>query len=161
MAKTKKKTEISKDEVLKIYAEKGATAASEAAGVSKRTVQRWASVAGVGSGYKAPIRRTEPSAAAYMRGCRTEECVEAYRKANTDAKNRRLDRFQSGASKPDCGKASTYSNYDCRGEACKAAWSKYLRDKRNTGSGSSGDQLLVDSEGTPLACPMRLNPLDD
>jgi hypothetical protein len=147
-----------KEEVLVIYAQEGAAAAARAADRSIRTVQRWANEAGVVSGYSKPFTAGPDSAAAYLRGCRTPECVEAYREANRAAKERRIERFHSGETTPECGTASTYSNYDCRGEACSEAWSLYLRSKRAGIPVDSSLQVLATDEGEVLHCPYGLNP---
>ena len=119
-----------RDEVLETYAKQGATAASEFAGVSKRTVQRWAASEAVTSGYKAPIIRMCPSAASYARGCRCEGCVVANREAQREIKDRRISRFRQGGVQINHG-VSGYSNWDCRCELCRSSWSNYLRGRRN------------------------------
>lgn len=115
--------------VLKVYAKSGATEAAKIAGVSKRTVQRWASAAGIDSGYEPPIIRECPSAAAYARGCRCAGCTEANREAQRQIKARRVARFQAGQVEITHG-VSGYSNWDCRCGECKSAWSTYLRERR-------------------------------
>jgi len=124
-----------KDAVLLTYGTLGATAAASQAGVSKRTVQRWAAVEGIESGYEAPIIRLCPSAASYARGCRCEGCKDANREAQRAIKVRRIKRFKSGKTQIKHG-VSGYSNWDCRCADCKAAWSTYLRDRRAGGLSS-------------------------
>jgi hypothetical protein len=151
-------------EVLQIFADHGATLAAAAAGVTPRTVKRWGQRAGVKSGYDPTLPHTpDDSNAGYRRGIRTEEAVEAHREAVREAKERRVERFKEGETVHACGKASTYSNYDCRGQACRVAWSVYLKKKRGTidGEPSMAEQVLVDFEGSPLRCPQGLNPLED
>lgn len=118
-----------KDAVMQVYAGKGATAAATLAGVSKRTVQRWAAAEGIESGYTAPIIRLCPSAASYARGCRCDGCKEANKEVQRAIKERRIKRFKSGKTKIKHG-VSGYSNWDCRCSDCKAAWSEYLRERR-------------------------------
>jgi len=151
-------------QVLQIFADHGATVAAAAAGAAPRTVKRWAKRAGVRSGYDPSTPSTpDGSRAGYRRGIRTEEAVEAHREAARESKERRVERFLAGEAVPACGKGSTYSNYDCRGQACRVSWSVYLRKKRGRmdGTPSMSEQVLVDFEGTPLECPHRLNPLED
>lgn len=151
-------------QVLQIFADHGATLAAAAAGVTPRTVKRWAKRAGVRSGYDPSMPYTEDGTrAGYRRGIRTEEAIEAHRESMRVAKERRVERFQAGEAAPACGKASTYSNYDCRGAGCRFAWSTYLKKKRGKmdGEASMGEQTLVDFEGNPLGCPHGLNPLED
>lgn len=120
-----------REEVLKVYAESGATAASEIANVSKRTVQRWAAKEGIKSGYEPEIIRPCPSAAAYARGCRCDGCKGANREVQREVKARRIARFRdpSGKTKIKHG-VSGYSNWDCRCEVCRTKWSGYLRARR-------------------------------
>lgn len=127
MAKTK--TPPTREEIIELYAAEGATAAAEAAGVSKRTVQRWAAKADVHSGYENPILRPCPSAASYQRGCRCEGCVEANREVQREIKARRVAKLRAGRAVIKHG-VSGYSNWDCRCAKCRSAWSKYLRDRR-------------------------------
>jgi len=151
-------------EILQIFADHGATPASIASGVTRRTIQRWARRAGVTSGYNPRLARTpDDTNAGYRRGVRTEEAIEAHQESVRDAKQRRVQRFHDKETTPACGKASTYSNYDCRGEACRTAWSVYLKRKRGTldGTPSMTEQMLVDLEGNPLHCPCGLNPLEN
>lgn len=151
-------------EVLQIFADHGATLAAAAAGVTPRTVKRWAARAGVTSGYDPSAPRTpDGTRAGYRRGLRTEEAVEAHRESAREMKERRVERLRAGEAAPACGKASTYSNYDCRGTGCRFAWSVYLKKKRGKldGKASMGEQSLVDFEGNPLHCPFGLNPLED
>lgn len=151
-------------QVLQIFADHGATLAAASAGVAPRTVKRWARRAGVKSGYDPSAPSTpDGTRAGYRRGVRTEEAIEAHRESARESKERRVERFDAGEATPACGKASTYSNYDCRGQGCRVAWSIYLKKKRGKmdGEASMGEQTLVDFEGTPLHCPKRLNPLED
>ena len=120
----------SREEVLAVYAESGATAAAEIAGVSKRTVQRWAADEGVLSGYKPKITSPAPSVAAYKRGERDEESKAAYRDAQRKTKERRIERARKGVTEIPHGTVSGYSNWNCRCEECRAAWSAYLRERR-------------------------------
>lgn len=122
-------SDTNRDKIMKIYATEGASAAAVAAGVSKRTVQRWAAAAKVGSGYVPPIRRECPSAASYARGCHCDGCTLANREAQREIKARRVERFQQGLVKIVHG-VSGYANWECRCPVCKSAWSKYLRDRR-------------------------------
>ena len=121
------------DKVMGLYSTEGATAAAKFAGVSKRTVQRWASEQGVKSGYVAPIEMECPSAASYTRGCRCEGCRLANKEAQRETKKRRIERFRSGRTKIKHG-VSGYSNWDCRCEKCRKAWSAYLRKRRQGGA---------------------------
>jgi hypothetical protein len=120
-----------REKVLEVYAESGASAASEIAGVSKRTVQRWAALEGIESGYEPKIIVPCPSAAAYARGCRCDGCKEANREVQREIKARRISRFRSGKTKIKHG-VSGYSNWDCRCPDCRSAWSEYLRERRKT-----------------------------
>jgi len=151
-------------EVLQVFADHGATLAAAAGGVTPRTIKRWAKRAGVKSGYDpSQIQTGDGTSAGYRRGVRSEEAIEAHQEAMREAKQRRVERFEAGETVPACGKASTYSNYDCRGQGCRVAWSVYLKKKRGTidGTPSMGEQILVDFEGNPLECPKGLNPLED
>lgn len=121
-----------KNQILRIYAKKGATPAAEAAGVSKRTVQRWAAKAGISSGYTAPVLRDCPSVASYNRGCRCSGCVAANKEASRQTKARRVARFENGEVEIEHG-VSGYSNWDCRCETCRAEWSAYMRERRSGG----------------------------
>jgi hypothetical protein len=123
---------ITKEKALELYATKGATPAAEAAHVSKRTIQRWAKVEGLDSGYDPASRITTscPSSAEYARGCRCEGCKEANREMQREIKARRLERVSRGKRKVPHG-VSGYSNWDCRCSECKKAWSSYLRGRRN------------------------------
>jgi hypothetical protein len=125
---------IDRAEVLKVFADQGAAAASELAGVSRRTIQRWAAVEGIRSGYTAPIIRECPSAAAYARGCDCDGCKEANREQQRQVKARRVAYFQEHGTKRDGTPiphgVSGYSNWDCRCEVCRPAWSAYLREHR-------------------------------
>jgi len=118
-----------RDKILEVYAESGATVAAEIAGVSKRTVQRWAASEGIESGYEPKIIVPCPSAAAYTRGCRCDGCKEANREVQRQIKARRIARFRSGQTKIKHG-VSGYSNWDCRCENCRTEWSAYLRERR-------------------------------
>jgi len=124
-----------KAKVLDVYADRGATAAATQAGVSKRTVQRWAAAEGIESGYTAPIIRLCPSAASYARGCRCDGCKDANLEVQRAIKERRIKRFKSGKTKIVHG-VSGYSNWDCRCLVCKKAWSEYLRGRRAGGLSS-------------------------
>lgn len=126
MAETSKPT---REEILKIYSVEGATAAASEAGVSTRTIQRWAAQEGVTSGWVPPILRDHGTAACYIRGCRKPECVEANREANREVKARRIERFRKGKVTIRHG-VSGYSNWDCRCSECRTAWSAYLRSRR-------------------------------
>lgn len=130
MATTTETTDVPRDKVLKVYAEQGATAAAELAGVSKRTVQRWAGTEGILSGYEPEITRPCPSAAAYTRGCRCDGCKAANREVQRQIKDRRVARFRKGEREPRRHGVSGYSNWDCRCEECRTAWSEYLRERR-------------------------------
>lgn len=120
---------LPREQALTIYANEGAAAAAEAAKVSIRTVQRWASDAGVRSGYKRTTTRGHGTAACYLRGCRKKECVEANREENRQVKARRVARFKAGKVHIKHG-VSGYSNWDCRCPLCTNAWSAYLRERR-------------------------------
>lgn len=122
---------LSRAEALKVYATEGASAAAEAASVSTRTIQRWATAEGITSGWEPPILRGHGTAACYVRGCRKAECVEANRISNREVKERRVARFKAGKVKILHG-VSGYSNWDCRCAECRVAWSTYLRDRRNS-----------------------------
>lgn len=124
--------DIDREEILRIYSEEGATVAASKAGVSKRTVQRWAAASRVHSGYEAPIMRECPSAASYARGCRCEGCKEENRLTQKEIKARRVARFKAGEVEITHG-VSGYSNWDCRCNECKSAWSSYLRERRQHG----------------------------
>lgn len=117
------------EEVLEVYAESGASVAAEFAGVSKRTVQRWAAANKIESGYEPTWTVPCPSPAAYNRGCRCDGCVQANRELQREIKARRIARFRAGKTKIKHG-VSGYSNWDCRCDKCRAAWSKYLRERR-------------------------------
>lgn len=130
MATASKIPPTMREMVLKIYAERGATAAAAFAGVSKRTVQRWANAEGVLSGYKPRIYRPCPSAAAYARGCRCDGCKAANREVQRQIKERRINKFREGKRKPRRHGVSGYSNWNCRCDVCRKAWSKYLRERR-------------------------------
>lgn len=119
----------SREQVLEVYATEGATAAADLAGVSKRTVQRWAAQEGIRSGYEPQITRDCPSAASYTRGCRCEGCKEANREQQRAVKERRVKRFKTGKVDISHG-VSGYSNWDCRCGVCGSAWSAYLRERR-------------------------------
>lgn len=130
-------TDIDIDAVLAVYAGPGgsveaAEVASRLAGkpISKRTVQRWASDRGVKSGFVPPVKVDYPSAAAYARGCRSEECVEANRQAQRAVKERRVVEGRVGKRRVPHGTVSGYSNWDCRCDRCRSAWSEYLRERR-------------------------------
>jgi hypothetical protein len=118
-----------RERVLEVYAESGASAAAAIAGVSKRTVQRWAAAEEIESGYEPKIIVPCPSAAAYARGCRCDGCKEANRDVQRAIKSRRIARFKSGVTKIKHG-VSGYSNWDCRCPDCRSAWSEYLRERR-------------------------------
>jgi hypothetical protein len=120
---------MTKEEALKLYASEGASAAASEAGVSTRTIQRWAAQEGVKSGWQPPILRDHGTAACYIRGCRRDECVEANRQANREVKARRVERFKKGKVTIRHG-VSGYSNWDCRCGVCRNAWSAYLRGRR-------------------------------
>jgi len=120
-----------RDQILQTYAEEGAQAAANQAGVSKRTVQRWAANAGIASGYQTPILRDCPSAASYVRGCRCQGCIDENRKTQREIKDRRVARYKQGQTKIKHG-VSGYSNWECRCGVCRSAWSSYLRGRRST-----------------------------
>lgn len=119
-----------REKVLKIYGSKGPDAAAEAAGVSKRTAQRWAAAAGVKYHYENPILRGHRTSACYARGCRKKQCVEANKEAQRAIKARRVERRIRGEAKFKHG-VSGYSNWDCRCGRCKKSWSEYLRERRS------------------------------
>lgn len=120
---------LSREEALKLYAGEGASAAASEAGVSTRTIQRWAAQEGVKSGWVPPVLRDHGTAACYIRGCRRPECIEANRQANREVKARRIERFRKGKVSIRHG-VSGYSNWDCRCPLCRNAWSTYLRGRR-------------------------------
>jgi hypothetical protein len=125
---------VDRSEILDIYKTQGATAAALKAGVSKRTVQRWAAKAratrtDLNSGYKPPIRGC-PSAAEYARGCRCPGCTEANRIVQRGIKERRVARYRAGLVTITHG-VGGYSNWDCRCAVCREAWRNYLRARRN------------------------------
>lgn len=122
-------TTPNREEVLETYATHGASAAATKAGVSTRTVQRWAAAEGIKSGWEPPILRGHGTSACYIRGCRKPECVEANKQTNREVKERRVARYEAGTVKVKHG-VSAYSNWNCRCAECKAAWSAYLRDRR-------------------------------
>lgn len=123
--------EVDREEVVKLYQEIGAAAAARQVGVSRRTVQRWARAAGIQSGGWEPVHRRKPcpSAAAYSHGCRCDGCKLANREAQRATKQRRVERYRNGRRDIKHG-VSGYSNWDCRCEVCRTAWSKYLKDRR-------------------------------
>lgn len=122
---------LTKTEALKLYEVEGAAAAAAAASVSPRTIQRWASQAGVQSGWEPTPQRGHGTAACYIRGCRRPECIEANRIVNREVKERRIARFKAGQVKIKHG-VSGYVNWSCRCADCRNAWSAYLRDRRNS-----------------------------
>lgn len=122
--------EPTREEVLKIYERDGASAAASLAGVSTRTVKRWAAQEGVSSGYTAPIIRGHGTAACYIRGCRETKCVEANREVQREVKRRRIERYRAGKVTIKHG-VSGYSNWDCRCGECTSSWSTYLRERRH------------------------------
>jgi len=124
---------VGRDEALKIYEQDGAVAASQAAGVSTRTIQRWANAEGLTSGWEPSPTKGHGTAACYIRGCRLPECVEANRQTNREVKERRVKRFEAGQVTLDHGKVTSYVNWQCRCQECKSAWSAYLRNRRNHG----------------------------
>jgi len=126
---TSTKVPADRETILRVYAEKGATAAAAIASVSKRTVQRWAASEGIGSGYEPKIIVPCPSSAGYARGCRCDGCKEANREVQREIKARRIARFRSGKTRIKHG-VSGYSNWDCRCPECRSAWSEYLRERR-------------------------------
>jgi hypothetical protein len=130
MANSSKKDTLDLPRLLTIYATEGAVAAAKEAGVSVRTMQRWAGQEGIQSGYRTPVSAECPSAAAYNRGCRCEGCVDANRIAGRQAKDRRIARAHHGAEVPHG--VSGYSNWDCRCVTCSTAWATYLRKRRAT-----------------------------
>lgn len=129
MAKAKPTVE----QVLEVYAQEGATAAAEYGQVSSRTVQRWASLEGIVSGWVPPITQGHGTSACYMRGCREQECVEAHRETQRKLKARRVKRLKQGKVTVKHG-VSAYSNWNCRCEVCRAAWAAYLRERKRVRS---------------------------
>lgn len=129
MANYSKKDTLDLPRLLTIYATEGAVAAAKEAGVSVRTMQRWAAQEGVESGYKTPVSAQCPSAAAYGRGCRCDGCIDANRVAAREAKDRRIARAHHGVEVPHG--VSGYSNWDCRCVTCSTAWATYLRKRRS------------------------------
>ncbi len=131
MAARKKQSQVSVDKILEMYETEGATPAAKMAKVSKRTVQRWASDAGMKSGFDPASRITTtcPSSAEYGRGCRCDGCKEAQREAQRAVKQRRIKRARTGRVQIPHG-VSGYSNWDCRCPTCRGAWSQYLRSRR-------------------------------
>jgi hypothetical protein len=134
MSNTKTVDPEIRQQALDIYVKEGAEAARLAVGVSKRTVQRWASDAGLKYEYVAPLLPC-PSMASYARGCRCDGCVEANREHQKEVKARRVAYGKKHGKKktgePIPHGVSGYSNWDCRCGTCKAEWSAYLRRKRD------------------------------
>lgn len=122
---------MNKEEALKIYATEGATAAASAAGVTTRTIRRWGAAAGINSGYVAEPTVPCPSVAAYARGCRCDGCRDANRVRQAEGNADRKKRLASGQTSVIHGRVSTYGNWSCRCGECSAAWSAYLRQKKN------------------------------
>lgn len=122
-----------RQQALDVYVKEGAEAAGLATGVSKRTVQRWASEAEVEYVY-VPYLLPCPSVASYARGCRCDGCVEENREHQKEVKARRVAYGKKHGKKktgePIPHGVSGYSNWDCRCPVCKSEWSSYLRTKR-------------------------------
>ncbi|MFI2426554.1 hypothetical protein ACH5A7_21070 [Streptomyces sp. NPDC018955] len=68
-------------------------------------------------------------ASTYKSGCRCTECREANRVYQA-ASNKRRAADPALADRAGHGRASTYINYACRCDACKAANSQRLREQR-------------------------------
>lgn len=122
-----------RQQALDVYVKEGAEAARLAVGVSKRTVQRWASEAEVEYTY-VPVLLPCPSMASYARGCRCDGCIEVNREHQKEVKARRVaygkEHGKKRTGEPIPHGVSGYSNWDCRCGKCKAEWSSYLRTKR-------------------------------
>lgn len=65
--------------------------------------------------------------ASYAAGCRCVPCTDANTERLREAKRLRVDRFRRGEIEPPHGVKSTYTNYDCRCDPCREAWSEHMR----------------------------------
>jgi hypothetical protein len=115
--------------VLEVYADRGLAAAAEATEASPRTIQRWAQVAGVVSGWEPPDLVPCPSPAAYNRGCRCDGCIAANLEEGRVVKARRVKRGKTGKAEIPHG-VTGYNNWNCRCEACRTEWMAYMRERR-------------------------------
>lgn len=58
----------------------------------------------------------------YNRGCRCEECFEAQSTHNKEGKKRLAEEFKAGVREITHGTISSFVNYQCRCELCRAAY---------------------------------------
>lgn len=103
-----------------VYTTEGLAPAAAQAQVSSKTIRKWALAAGVEC-YKPPKKHGTRST--WWRGCKCDVCREGMRAENKRRKAERIERFRAGLLNPVHGSTSTYCNYDCRCEPCRAAWS--------------------------------------
>lgn len=126
----RKDREAIRASALEAYATLGGPAAAEVTGLSVDTLRRWGQESGVTSGYTRANRQTPcPSEAAYIRGCRCDECKRLHRE---EARSMKVARVEKGRRNPSLipHGVGGYVNWDCRCGVCRQEWTAYLRERR-------------------------------
>lgn len=109
---------------VEVYRTHGREVAAARLGVSASTVYKWARERGV----RYERQFVHGTLSGWERGCRCDICRQGAAQKRRERKARRIERFRRGEVNPQHGKATTYSNYDCRCGPCSKAWSEWCAE---------------------------------
>lgn len=133
-------TEEQKVNALNLYREYGPRAAADYAGTQISTVSRWAQAEGVK--WENRPKAQHGTRSGYQSGCRCDECRTALRDY---ARDRRRENGGTQGKRVDIpeerhGKNSTYMNYGCRCDPCKAVNSAAQKAERERRQARKAEQ---------------------